>query len=86
MDQQLKVGDPNQDKVSDHEVSEAAISVSEEGNIDYELHPDANSEFSGAAALEQRRAHKLEIQVYHLALAHSLNLLLLYTLCYLRYR
>ncbi|XP_006364333.1 brefeldin A-inhibited guanine nucleotide-exchange protein 1 [Solanum tuberosum] len=62
MDQQLKVGDPNQDKVSDHEVSEAAISVSEEGNIDYELHPEANSEFSGAAALEQRRAHKLEIQ------------------------
>lgn len=67
MDQQLKVGDPNPDKVSDHEVSEAAISVSEEGNIDYELHPEANSEFSGAAALEQRRAHKLEIQVYHLA-------------------
>ncbi|KAL3351045.1 hypothetical protein AABB24_023442 [Solanum stoloniferum] len=62
MDQQLKVGDPNQDKVSDHEVSEAAISVSEEGNIDYELHLEANSEFSGAAALEQRRAHKLEIQ------------------------
>lgn len=77
MDQQLKVGDPNQDKVSDHEVSEAAISVSEEGNIDYELHPEANSEFSGAAALEQRRAHKLEIQVYHLLLS--------YTLCYLRY-
>lgn len=62
MDQQLKVGDPNLDKVSDHEVSEAAISVGEEGNIEYELHPEANSEFSGAAALEQRRAHKLEIQ------------------------
>ncbi|PHT41831.1 Brefeldin A-inhibited guanine nucleotide-exchange protein 4 [Capsicum baccatum] len=62
MDQQLKVGDSNLDKVSDHEVSEAAISVGEEGNIDYELHPEANSEFSGAAALEQRRAHKLEIQ------------------------
>ncbi|XP_075094111.1 brefeldin A-inhibited guanine nucleotide-exchange protein 1 isoform X2 [Nicotiana tabacum] len=63
MDQQLKVGDPNLDKVSDHEVPEAATSVSEEGNIiDYELHPEANSEFSGAAALEQRRAYKLEIQ------------------------
>lgn len=72
MDQQLKVGDSNLDKVSDHEVSEAAISVGEEGNIDYELHPEANSEFSGAAALEQRRAHKLEIQVYHLVLSHSL--------------
>ncbi|XP_070028789.1 brefeldin A-inhibited guanine nucleotide-exchange protein 1 isoform X2 [Nicotiana sylvestris] len=63
MDQQLKVGEPNLDKVSDHEVPEAAASVCEEGNIiDYELHPEANSEFSGAAALEQRRAYKLEIQ------------------------
>lgn len=69
MDQQLKVGEPNLDKVSDHEVPEAAASVCEEGNIiDYELHPEANSEFSGAAALEQRRAYKLEIQVYHLCL------------------
>lgn len=31
---------------------------------EYELHPESNPELSDAATLEQRRAYKLEIQVY----------------------
>lgn len=64
MDRQLKVGELNS-SMSENEVwIENSVIVSEEVNLaDNELHSEVNSEFSDAATLEQRRAHKLEIQV-----------------------
>ncbi|XP_057805875.1 brefeldin A-inhibited guanine nucleotide-exchange protein 1 [Salvia miltiorrhiza] len=64
MDQQLKVGEHNPIKSPDSEnVAESpSYHIDDASNADYELHPEANSEFSDAATLEQRRAHKLEIQ------------------------
>ncbi|KAL8540020.1 hypothetical protein ACS0TY_001567 [Phlomoides rotata] len=63
MDQQLKVGEINQAK-SDHEnlTENPSYLIDDAHNADYELHPEGNSEISNAAALEQRRAYKLEIQ------------------------
>lgn len=68
MDQQLKVGEVNQAKSSsDHEnlTENPSYLIDDAHNAaDYELlHPEGNSEFSNTAALEQRRAYKLEIQV-----------------------
>lgn len=65
MDQQLKVGEISQAKSSDHEnlTENSSYLIDDAHNVDYELHPEGNSEFSNAAALEQRRAYKLEIQV-----------------------
>ncbi|KAK4423997.1 Brefeldin A-inhibited guanine nucleotide-exchange protein 1 [Sesamum alatum] len=64
MDQQLKVGELNPPKLSDNEnLTETPTYVIDDANIaDYEMHSEANSEFSNAATLEQRRAYKLEIQ------------------------
>ncbi|KAK6143318.1 hypothetical protein DH2020_023666 [Rehmannia glutinosa] len=64
MDQQLKVGEFNPPKISDNEnLTENPTYLVEDANIaDYELHSEANSEFSDTATLEQRRAYKLEIQ------------------------
>lgn len=65
MDQQLKVGEHNPPKSSDNEnVAESpSYPIDDATNVDYELHPEANSEISDAATLEQRRTHKKEIQV-----------------------
>lgn len=64
MDQQLKTGESNLPKFSDNESSmENPTTFNEDRNIADELHLEATSEFADAAALEQRRAYKLEIQV-----------------------
>lgn len=64
MDQQLKVGESNPPKISDNEnLTENPTYTEDANSADYELHPEANSELSKAATLEQRRAYKLEIQV-----------------------
>lgn len=65
MDQQLKVGEYNPTKTSDNEnmVESPNYHNDDATNADFELHPEANSEIYDAATLEQRRAHKLEIQV-----------------------
>ncbi|PIN15716.1 hypothetical protein CDL12_11652 [Handroanthus impetiginosus] len=64
MDQQLKVGEFNPPKLSDNEnLSEiASYLIDDMNSADIELHAEANSEFSDAAILEQRRAYKLELQ------------------------
>ncbi|XP_042040384.1 brefeldin A-inhibited guanine nucleotide-exchange protein 1-like isoform X2 [Salvia splendens] len=64
MDQQLKVGEYNPTKTSDNEnmVESPNYHNDDAINADFELHPEANSEIYHAATLEQRRAHKLEIQ------------------------
>lgn len=68
MDQQLKIGESSLSKRSS--VVSGSVDIhsalnGEEGIIaEYELHPDSNSESSDAATLEQRRAYKLEIQVF----------------------
>ncbi|XP_041997061.1 brefeldin A-inhibited guanine nucleotide-exchange protein 1-like [Salvia splendens] len=64
MDQQLKVGECNPTKTSDNEnvVESPNYHNDDATNADFELHPEANSEIYDAATLEQRRAHKLEIQ------------------------
>lgn len=63
MDQQLKTGESNLPKFSDNEtLMENPTTFNEDRNIAEELHSEATSEFAGAAALEQRRAYKLEIQ------------------------
>ncbi|CAK9145970.1 unnamed protein product [Ilex paraguariensis] len=65
MDQQLRIGDFCPQKTSDNEnlTDNCPTFGGEDGNFpDYELHSEANSEFSDAATLEQRRAYKLELQ------------------------
>lgn len=63
MDQQLKFGELNLPKTEHDNVRENSVVLSEEGSLsDYELHSEVNAELSDAATLEQRRAHKLEIQ------------------------
>ncbi|GFP96991.1 brefeldin a-inhibited guanine nucleotide-exchange protein 1 [Phtheirospermum japonicum] len=64
MDQQLKVGEFNHPKISDIEnlTENPTYLVDDANSADYELHSEANSEFSDTATLEQRRAYKLEIQ------------------------
>lgn len=64
MDHQLKVGDVNPPKLSDNEnLTESPSNLNEDTNFtDYELLSQANSEFSDAISLEQRRAYKLEMQ------------------------
>ncbi|KAL7082955.1 hypothetical protein ACP275_14G132100 [Erythranthe tilingii] len=63
MDQQLKVGELNPPKSFDSEnLTENHTYLEDANSADYELHPEANSEFSNAATLEQRRAYKIEIQ------------------------
>lgn len=66
MDQQLKIGENHSTKSSDNEnlAESPSYLIDDTNNADYELHPEANSEISDAATLEQRRAHKLEIQVW----------------------
>lgn len=70
MDQQLKIGENNPTKSTDNENSADSPScvIDDANNVDFELHPEANSEISDAATLEQRRAYKLEIQVCLLVL------------------
>lgn len=65
MDQQLKIGENNPTKFSDHEnlTENSSYLIDDANNADYELHSEANSEISDTATLEQRRAYKLEIQV-----------------------
>ncbi|XP_059647350.1 brefeldin A-inhibited guanine nucleotide-exchange protein 1-like isoform X2 [Cornus florida] len=65
MDQQLKIGDFYPPKSSDYEnsIENQTLLNGEEGiALDYELHPEGNSELSDAATLEQCRAYKLELQ------------------------
>ncbi|KAK4405407.1 Brefeldin A-inhibited guanine nucleotide-exchange protein 1 [Sesamum angolense] len=64
MDQQLKVGELSPSKFSDNEnlTETPSYPIDDTNIVDYELHSEANSEFSNAASLEQRRAYKLEIQ------------------------
>ncbi|KAL4392917.1 hypothetical protein AHAS_Ahas03G0393000 [Arachis hypogaea] len=65
MDQQTRIGDLYLPKISEcNGTPEHHLPLNgEEGNAsDHELHPDVNSEFSDAAALEQRRAYKIELQ------------------------
>lgn len=70
MDQQLKIGENSPIKPTDNENSAESPScvIDDANNADFELHPEANSEISDAATLEQRRAYKLEIQVCLLVL------------------
>ncbi|XP_059654108.1 brefeldin A-inhibited guanine nucleotide-exchange protein 1 isoform X1 [Cornus florida] len=65
MDQQLRIGDfyPPKNSDNDNSIDNHTTLKVEEGIVpDSELHPEANSEFSDAATLEQRRAYKLELQ------------------------
>ncbi|KAK7299778.1 hypothetical protein RJT34_10605 [Clitoria ternatea] len=65
MDQQIRIGDLFLAKSPEsNSTTESHLTLNgEEGNAsDHELHPEANSEFSDAATLEQRRAYKIEIQ------------------------
>ncbi|KAG6522238.1 brefeldin A-inhibited guanine nucleotide-exchange protein 1-like isoform X1 [Zingiber officinale] len=64
MDQQLKLGDFAPERhINKHSSDNLASLNGEEGGVtDYDLHLDANHEFSDAASLEQRRAYKLEFQ------------------------
>lgn len=64
MDQQMKVGESTLVNSDIDNLTESPVSFGEEGNTaEYELHAEVNFEFSDTATLEQRRAHKLEIQV-----------------------
>lgn len=66
MDQQIRPGDLYLIKSPEStSVGESQLTLNGEEGIasDLELHPDANSEFSDAATLEQRRAYKVELQV-----------------------
>ncbi|GMJ06760.1 BIG1 [Hibiscus trionum] len=65
MDQQLKIGDSDLPKgfESDTSAESHLAPLAEDGAVpDCELHPEINSELSDAAALEQRRAYKIELQ------------------------
>ncbi|EPS69736.1 hypothetical protein M569_05025 [Genlisea aurea] len=63
MDQQLKAGDINPLRCSDNgNLVENASPIEDATVSDSELHSESNLEFSDTASLEQRRAHKLEIQ------------------------
>ncbi|XP_027187951.1 brefeldin A-inhibited guanine nucleotide-exchange protein 1 isoform X3 [Cicer arietinum] len=65
MDQQIRPGDLYLIKSPEStSVGESQLTLNGEEGIasDLELHPDANSEFSDAATLEQRRAYKVELQ------------------------
>lgn len=65
MDQQLRIGDFCPRNTSDNDnLTEKNISFGgdEVSLPEIELHPDATSEFSDTATLEQRRAYKLELQ------------------------
>ncbi|KAL0423006.1 UNVERIFIED_CONTAM: Brefeldin A-inhibited guanine nucleotide-exchange protein 1 [Sesamum latifolium] len=64
MDQQLKVERSYPPKFSNDENLTENMNLSEDANFsDCELPSEANSEFTDAATLEQRRAYKLEIQM-----------------------
>lgn len=63
MGQQMKVGESTLVNSDIDNLTESPLNFGEEGNIaEYELHSEVNFEFSDTATLEQRRAHKLEIQ------------------------
>lgn len=65
MDQQLRIGDFCLPNTSDNEnivENHASLGGDEVSLPDFELHPEATSEFSDAATLEQRRTYKLELQ------------------------
>ncbi|KAL4346705.1 hypothetical protein GQ457_17G004310 [Hibiscus cannabinus] len=65
MDQQLKIGDSDLPKgfESDTSAESHLAPLAEDGAVpDCDLHPEINSELSDAAALEQRRAYKIELQ------------------------
>lgn len=64
LDQQLRIGDfspktPDFDLSSE---SQGSITLDDGAGMEYDLHGDVNSGLSDAATLEQRRAHKMEIQ------------------------
>jgi brefeldin A-inhibited guanine nucleotide-exchange protein len=71
MDQQLRIGDFSP-KISEASLSSLSsidipnILIGEDGSgADYELQSDSGSpDVSGAPSLEQRRAFKIELQVY----------------------
>jgi len=65
MDQQLRIEDvsPGTPEIDHSRENHSALNGEEGSGIDYELHSDANSEFSNAATLELRRAYKLELHV-----------------------
>lgn len=64
MDQQLQTEDvpPVTPENDPSRENHGALNGEEGTGIDYDLHLDANSELSHAAALEQRRTYKLELQ------------------------
>lgn len=68
MDQQSKIEESSlstRSSVVSGSVDIQSVLNGEEGmTTEYELHPESNPELSDAATLEQRRAYKLEIQVY----------------------
>lgn len=64
MDQQLTQGDSYLPRSSESDSTENHSTQNGEDGavVDFELHPEANSESSDAATLEQRRAYKIELQ------------------------
>lgn len=69
MDQQLRIGDsyPPRGSEDDVSVENQTTPRGEDGSVfDYELHSEANSEQAEAATLEQRRAFKIEFQVWQI--------------------
>lgn len=66
MDQQLRIGESDEPKSKESDAStenHSNASVEEARSSDYDLQAEMNSEISGAASLEQRRAYKIELQV-----------------------
>lgn len=68
MDQQLKIEESSlsyRSSVASGSVDVHSTLNGEEGTIpEYELHAETNSELSDAATFEQRRAYKIEMQVF----------------------
>lgn len=67
MDQQLRIADfyPSKNFEIDTSTENNTALNGEEGSaIDYELHSEVNPELSEASTLEQRRAYKIELQVW----------------------
>ncbi|KAG8637358.1 hypothetical protein MANES_15G114000v8 [Manihot esculenta] len=65
MDQQLRIGESDEPKSKESDAStenHSNASVEEARSSDYDLQAEMNSEISGAASLEQRRAYKIELQ------------------------
>lgn len=79
MNQQLRIGDSGTPRSSENDnsgESRATFSVEDGNAIDFELQNEANSESFDAATLEQRRAYKLELQVFtNDYQSHLLNIL-----------